>query len=806
MKNLNLNGKWKMSSSDDKLNCVEGQVPGSVYSFLLNSNKMEDPFYRENELPSLELMKKDYSFSRDFTIEKNLIECNEIILKCHGLDTLCTIRINDKEIGSAFNMFRSWEFDVKKVLQEGKNKIEIFFPSSVNYIRDMDDKNHVGGSIHSMRGFPHLRKAHCMFGWDWGPRLPDAGIWKDIELIGIDSSYIKDVNISQNHRNNDVSIKIKVDQSKSANVIIELEDPTGNKNIIENNKSYIIKNPRIWWPNGLGQQPLYKVRVTLIENGIVVDSNTKKIGLRTLTLTQKKDEWGESFSHCVNGVDFFAMGADYIPEDIILSRITDEKTRNLLLQCKQSNFNVIRIWGGGYYPSDDFFDACDEYGLVVWQDFMFACANYPLDDEFEDNIKKEIEQNVKRIMHHPSLGLWCGNNEMEQFEITGKYDSNEKTRADYIKMYEYIIPKTLKQYDTVTPYWPSSPSSGGSFDDPTDPNRGDAHYWDVWHGQKPFTEYRKFKFRYVSEFGFQSFPEMKTIETYTLPKDRNIFTRVMERHQRNPGANGLILTYLSKTFLYPKDLPTLVYASQLLQAESIKYGVEHWRRNRGICMGSVYWQLNDIWPVASWASIDYFGRWKALQYVAKRFYSPLLISCEENGERDQITDIVLENEKPIETTARFNISNEMRTSNKGLLKWSLRSSDSSIIEAGEKNIEVGPLESKWIQYLDFNRTEIQENHLWFEFIQDGHVVTRDSVLFTNPKHYNFRDPKLTCKIVDNKIVVKSDCFAKYVEIYSDDSDFILEDNFFDMEKGERFVEIQNGSLKNLKVRSIFDIR
>ena len=802
----NLNGIWKMKSCQDNDYCVEGIVPGSVYSFLMGSGLMEDPYYRENELISQELMKNDYSFSRTFTINGDMLDCGSVLLKCHGLDTICFIKINGIEVGSAYNMHRLWEFKIKDFLKEGENKIEIFFPSCINYIRKMDDENHVGGSIHSMRGFPHLRKAHCMFGWDWGPRLPDAGIWKDIELVGVDSSYIEDVKITQRHEKGNVFLKVDVKKIGKAEVKVILEHPDGKTEEICEGKFNQIKNPLLWWPNGLGEQPLYTVTVCLTENGCEVDSQKKKIGLRTLTLTQKEDQWGKSFSHCVNGVDFFAMGADYIPEDNILNRTTSTRTRKLLEQCKESNFNVIRVWGGGCYPSDEFFDACDEFGLVVWQDFMFACANYPLDEEFEKNITEEIIDNVKRIRHHACIGLWCGNNEMEQFEIEGKYDSDNKTRATYIKMYEYIIPRILRKYDEITPYWPSSPSSGGSFDFPTNPNKGDVHYWEVWHGGKPFTEYRKFNFRYVSEFGFQSFPSLKTIKSFTLPEDRNIFSRVMEMHQRNPGANGLILTYLSKTFLYPNNLSTLIYASQLLQAEAMKYGVEHWRRNRGRCMGSIYWQLNDIWPVASWSSIDYFGRWKALQYVARRFYCPVLVSCEESGERDQRPDVVLEPSGPIKTTARLNISNEKRTTVTGIIKWSLRSADSKILKEGEKEVKIEPLKSKWIQDLDFNFTSVRENHLWFEFIQNGKVISRDSVLFTNPKHYKFKDPKLTCKICGNKIIIKAGCYAKYVEVYSESSDFRLNDNFFDMESGERILELQEGKAMDLRVRSVFDIR
>ena len=351
--------------------------------------------------------------------------------------------------------------------------------------------------------------------------------------------------------------------------------------------------------------------------------------------------------------------------------MTPERTRKLLEQCRACNFNAIRVWGGGYYPDDFFFDICDELGLVVWQDFMFACANYRLTEEFEENIKAEFRDVIRRIRHHASLGLWCGNNEMEMFQAQGEYEGTPRTRSDYIRMFEHILPEILRKEDPDTFYWPASPSSGGGFDEPNAPERGDVHYWDVWHGGLPFSDYRKRFFRYASEFGFQSFPCLKTVESFTLPEDRNIFSRVMEMHQRNEGANGKILQYLSQTFLYPASFDTLLYASQLLQAEAIRYGVEHWRRNRGRCMEAIYWQLNDIWPVASWSSIDYYGRWKALHYYAKRFFAPVMISCEETGETTDRIAVVTE-PSPIETSGRIAVANETRKDVNGIVRWQLR--------------------------------------------------------------------------------------------------------------------------------------
>ena len=494
-------------------------------------------------------------------------------------------------------------------------------------------------------GFPHLRKAHCMFGWDWGPRLPDAGIFRPVSLLGVKNSRIESVYVTQHHEEGKVTLDFDVTLelfggSKSAQgsgfmeqaaqwdttrIEVEVTSPDGKKyhpnlsgkepagEAPKEDYRIEITDPQLWWPRGYGKQPLYQVKVTLLsKEGEALDTWERRIGLRVLTVNTEKDEWGNCFAYEVNGVKIFAMGADYIPEDNILSRVNRERTRKLLTDAAWANHNCIRVWGGGYYPDDFFFDICDELGLIVWQDFMFACASYELDDDFERNVSKEIVDNVRRIRHHACLGLWCGNNEMETQTLDGVWKTTAKQKYDYIKLYEYIIPKILQEEDPAAFYWPSSPSSGGNFDNPWDENRGDTHYWDVWHGNKPFTEYRKFRFRYLSEFGFQSFPCLKTVESFTLPEDRNIFSRVMEMHQRNCAANGKILNYLSATYLYPKDFDSLLYTSQLLQADAIRYGVEHFRRHRGRCMGAVVWQLNDIWPVASWASVDYYGRWKAL--------------------------------------------------------------------------------------------------------------------------------------------------------------------------------------------------
>jgi beta-mannosidase len=526
-----------------------------------------------------------------------------------------------------------------------------------------------------------------------------------------------------------------------------------------------------------------------------------------MTVERKKDPWGESFAHQVNGLSFFAFGADYIPEDNILPRITRERTRKLLEQCAATNFNVIRVWGGGFYPFDFFYDICDELGLVVWEDLMFSCAIYELTEEFDRNIRAEIADNVRRIRHHASLGLWCGNNEMEQFIIdSGPYDSTYKQRGDYIKMYEYIFPRLIKRHDPNTFYWPSSPSSGGSLDNPTAPDRGDVHYWEVWHGNKPFSDYRNYYFRYLSEFGFQSFPCLKTVESFTLPEDRNIFSYIMEKHQRNNAANGKIMNYLYQTFLYPGDFDTLLYASQLLQAEAIKYGVEHLRRNRGRCMGTVYWQLNDIWPVTSWASIDYHFRWKALHYYAKRFFQPLMISCHEEGLLTQDPNVNAQPWRHIEKSFRLSAANESPEDKSLTVKWEIRDNYAKILREEKREIRLPAFSALWLEQVEVPEIALNDQYLSYHLYDGGREISGGTVIFSLPKFFHYRDPKLSCRVEGDTITVRAEAYAKSVEVLNENQDIILSDNYFDMDAGEKTLKIISGNPGGIKLRSVYDIR
>ncbi len=810
MKTISLNGAWTLDVSEGAFSSIPVTVPGSVYHDLLSANLIPDPFYRDNEMEALKLMEHDFTYSRSFTVDKTFLKSDAVLLRCEGLDTLADVYINDQHAGYADNMHRSWEFDVRSLLRPGENTIRVQFASPTKYIKEAYAESRADGTTDAMVGFPHIRKAHCMFGWDWGPRLPDAGIWRPISLIGVSTARIRDVLVLQHHENGKVSLEVCTHLDRLTDdpigVYVTVTAPDGT--VLTGKSSHCtipISDPQLWWPVGLGEQPLYKVHVGLDGEGQRLDDWEGRVGLRTMTVERKKDEWGESFAHCVNGVSVFAMGADYIPEDNLLPRVTPERTRRLLEDAKAANMNCIRVWGGGYYPEDSFYDICDELGLLVWQDFMFACAVYDLTDAFEANITAEFVDNIRRLRHHPSLALWCGNNEMEQFVSEGEWVSSKRQVADYIKMYEYIIPKVLKVEDPQAFYWPASPSSGGSFDDPRDPSRGDVHYWDVWHGLKPFTDYRNYLFRYVSEFGFQSFPCMATIESFTEPEDRNVFSYIMEKHQRNASANGRIVSYLSQMYLYPGDLDRLVYASQLLQAQAMQYGVEHWRRHRGCCMGAVIWQLNDCWPVASWSSIDYFGRWKALHYYAKRFFAPVLISCKEEGVLSQDTNV---NAEPydLKKSAQLNVSNETMQTFSGKAHWALRRADASVIKEGSFDVEVPALSAVWLPEQDFSDQETYGCYYSYELTdRNGATVGEGTVLFCAPKHFRFLDPALTARIEGDEVVVTAKAYARSVEIQCG-PDVVLEDNYFDMNAGTRRVRIVRGTADGVRVRSVYDIR
>jgi len=815
MVRFDLDGSWRLKTLNQKNDSpVNAEVPGSVLDTWVKAGIVPDPYYGENEKQITPLFNNDFEYSRTFSVSADLLAEDVVELVCLGIDTLGEIFINDKSVAKVNNMHRSWRFNVKALLKPGENSLRIVLFSPNAFIADAFKNGHVEYvATGSMAGSNYLRKTHCQFGWDWGPHLPDAGIWRSIYLEGWSVARLSDVYITQEH-SADVTVVLQARiqaetadlkrfwaENRSLSLLLRIKSPikTENNYIIEMIESisdvtavseidFIIGNPVLWWPNGLGAQPLYSVEVELRETGssVILDVWQRRIGLRSMTISTGEDQWGNEFALTVNGVKVFSMGANYIPEDSVFPRINKERTRRLLEDCVKANFNSIRIWGGGYYPDDYFFDACDELGLVIWQDFMFACNVYQLTDEFATNVAEEIRQNIIRIRHHACLGLWCGNNELE---IGWAFWDNVKKhslvlKADYIKLFESLIPEIWKKTDSKTFYWPSSPSSGGSFDAPYDPDRGDAHFWDVWHGLKPFSEYRKCYTRYCSEFGFESLPDLETIQSFAKDEDFNLFSPVMEAHQRNPGGNGKILYYLSETYRYPKDFASIVYISQILQMESIQCGVDHWRRNRGRCMGAVYWQLNDCWPVLSWASIDYFGRWKALHYGARRFFAPL-----------RATLFVDENE-----TVRVFVHNDTLKPVKGKIKLYLRDRSFNTLSEESIDAELPPMAASEILVRDYrslvNTVELERScyaTAELSIIADEAPISKETVLFVPPKHFSFAKPEYNVDVVEKgdcfAITIKANTFCRFVRIKIPGEDPVFSDNYFDI-TGKEGVEIK----------------
>lgn len=785
MQTYTLNGTWQLSAGHRSLESVDMQIPGTVLSGLLAAGKIKDPFYRTNEDATRALFWKDYVFTRTFDVDEELLAQQHIVLVCEGLDTLAEISINGTFLAKTDNMHRTWKFQAKKLLHPGKNEIQIVFRSVLRFIEDYPYEAHKKINYipcGSMKGNQLLRKAHSMFGWDWGPQTIDAGIFRDIYLQGYSHARIEDIRIHQQHAKN-VSVQTSITLSESVpgqKLCVELSEDGADKplqtKLCKTNADgvaavdFVIENPKLWWPNDYGDQPLYIVRTTLLdEDGTSLESITRRIGLRTLTISQEKDEWGNEFAFCVNGVKIFTRGGNYIPDDCLYTRITEKKLDYILESCRRAHFNCVRVWGGGYYPSDAFYDLCDEKGLIVWQDLMYACNVYDVTDAFAENCRQETYDNVRRLRHHASLGLWCGNNEIESaWDHWGDFQKETPyLRADYIRLFEEVLPKAVQEADGETFYWHSSPSSGGCFDNPDDANRGDTHYWDVWHGQKPFTDYRKYFFRFCSEFGFQSFPCAKTVNSFTLEDDRNIFSRVMESHQKNNAANGKMLYYLSENLRYPKDLTHLLYASQVLQGMAIKYGVDHWRRNRGRCMGTLYWQINDDWPAPSWSSIDYFGRWKALHYMAQKFYAPHAVSMTLEDHRCHIY-----------------FSNESFETTEYSLTLSIRDLSGNVLETYETKGNSPAFSAIETAVVDICSWEDQKDDVFLEAVihTKDQKVLKDVETLVPYKYLNLKNPVISTEAEETNdafiLHISSDCFAPFVALDFDDADVIFSDNFF----------------------------
>lgn len=787
------NGKWQLRAADEN-EWYPVSLPGEVHLALMDAGLIPDPFAADNELQVQWVAEKDWVFRGSIEVSAELLQEDQVVVRFEGLDTLTEVRINDTLLGRTNNAFRTYAWQVDKDgLHPGLNQIEISFKSPVKYITNLQDAEPLPSPDQSIPGGSYLRKAPCQWGWDWGPMLPPIGVWKTARLEGYSNAKLESVHLQQEHQFNGlVTVKAEaiVDQwtEQTLQLCLTLSDPQGNTfgttcKILDRSSlvSLDIPYPMLWWPNGYGEQSLYQARVCLRTlDETVLDVWDFQLGLRTLELQQEKDEFGESFTFVVNGVPIFAKGSNWIPTDSFPTRITRQHLDQLLGDAARAHHNMIRVWGGGFYESEDFYDLCDQYGILVWQDFIFSCSVYPLDDPvFVENIQQEVLDNVSRIRHRASLALWCGNNEMDWgWEAWGWSEGDTlKYQQPYRQFFYETLPGWLADLDPDTPYWYSSPSSGTPFENCNSNDRGDAHYWEVWHGAKPFSAYREQFPRFMSEFGFQSLPPLKTIRTYADEDHWNLTDYMIEHHQRSYFASALFMGQMALHFMMPADFPSLVYLTMVLQAEGIRFGVEHWRRNRHRVSGTLYWQLNDCWPVASWSSIDYFGRWKALHYASRRFYAPLLLSIEDDEAA---------------ATMKVHLTSDLQARWMGEVDWSLMRIDGEVIDSGKVDVEVDKLSSKIIFEKNFSHLSLQEKRetvFVARLSEDGKVLVTQLATFVRNKHLQLVNPQLKAYLKDSRegmvtIELRSEYLARFVELSLDDADIVFSDNYFDVLPGE----------------------
>jgi beta-mannosidase len=810
---VDLGGAWRVGMEGSP-ETIPATVPGCIHTDLMAAGKIPDPFFGENESLVQWVGETNWIYRRSFDVAPEVLSREHVLLRCEGLDTLATVTLDGDVIGRTDNMFRTYEFDVKKLLKPGANTIEIKFDSAVQFVRAKEAQRPL--PTWASPGAAYLRKEPCSFGWDWGPTLPSCGIWKKIGLVAFDAARLDDVAILQDHsQKGKVTLGITVDAgpATSANLKAKISVRLGTREVASRvaaltdgggKADLVITHPQLWWPNGMGAHPLYTVAVDLMdENGGVLDSTTKRVGLRTLRAIQQTDSSPMHF--VVNGRPFFAKGADWIPCDAFATRVTPEQLRRYMEGAVAANMNTLRLWGGGYYEEDQLYDLCDELGLCLWVDFKFACSTYPaFDPAFLDNVKVEAEQNVKRLRHHASIAVWCGNNEIMFFRGTNGWTDKFMSADDYYKLFRDTIGDVVRRLAPESDYVTGSPDCG------------DVHYWEVWHGGKPFEAYENIH-GFVSEFGFQSFPEPKTVRAFTRPEDRkSVESHTMKYHERSNRmyldakedgtiGTGKIMILVRRYFQEAKDFDSTLWLSQITQAYGIEYGAEGWRREMPKSMGCVFWQYNDDWPGSSWSSVDYFGRWKALQYAAKRFYSPVLVSGVADAKSGKVDLYV--------TSDRVDDCH-------GKLRWRLTTVAGEKIKSGSDNVAIPNNKSEVVKSLEL-QDELSKHGtnnvlLWLNLDIDGKAASENLVMFAYPKELPLMDPALTSSVSEKNgdftVKIKAKHPALWVWLELADTDARFSDNFVHLNGGST-TEItahlekpmtREAFQKALRVRSLFD--
>ena len=769
----------------------KAKVPGNNFYDLLNHNIITDPFYGTNEDSIQWVSKKDWEYLSNFSVPKNIFSKQNIMLSFHGLDTYAEVFLNDSLILIANNMFRTWEINVKGILKK-ENTLLIKF----NAISKSENKQKISLGYNLPGGDRvFTRKAGFHYGWDWGAKISPTGIWRSVELKSWNSCRIKDVYIEQTNLTDslaDLKLNIEIESSIEKKIHIKTyNNLSKNFKLIKGNNNISIdisiQNPELWWPNGYGEQKLYNIPIVIYDGDYIIESQIKKIGLRDIKLITK-DNYGEHnvFYFSINGKPIFMKGANYIPQDNLQNRVLKKHYHNILNDVIKTNMNMLRVWGGGIYEEDIFYNLCDSLGILVWQDFMFACAMYPSDSLFIENIKTEAIQNIKRLRNHPSIALWCGNNEISegwhrwgwQNDYTKK--QKEEIWKGYQKIFQNILPELVNHY-SQSDYWESSPKFGRG--DSRHQFEGDAHYWGVWHDSEPFENLEKKVPRFMSEFGFQSFPEISTIERFSDSINWNLNSEIMKSHQKHPRGNALIKEYMSREYNIPNNFRKFIYASQILQANGMRIGLEAHIRNQPYCMGSLYWQLNDCWPVASWSSRDYYGKWKALHYTVQDVFNPISISLEK-------TEKNIFNIWVVSDTTNYNDTLIINTYS---LKGDLLSNRKKLVEIKAK--------SQILDSIPF----CKKNEFIICKLKERKIISK--VGFTQAiKNYTFLKPNIQYQYIKNQLILKTDIPAFQVYLHGVQEKF--SDNFFTLLPGdEKIITIESEKFNpnNLLIWSLYNL-
>ena len=821
-----LNGTWNLVSSGGMRTTAE--VPGSVAEALTEANLIPDPYYgvNENDERVRAVLYQDWTFSKTFVLPASFSEGNGTVeLVFDSVDTTADIFLNGEKIGHTENMFRQYRFPIDRALLKAENTVSVKIFSPVNTAAAAAEK--YGSSLMTafaagmVDGIPYIRKSWFSYGWDWGIALPDSGLNLPVAVELIEGARLAAVPLTTEIRFDEsdgspkalsaaVSCIPEIDGSADGltfrltisghGVSRTAQAAAGEEVRLE------IASPKLWYTHDLGGQNRYRAQAELLKDGRVIDSETFSIGLRELKLINRKDLYGESFYFTLNRIPLFARGGNWIPCDTMIPRgVKSGLIEKRLQDCLDMNFNMIRVWGGGIYEDDRFYEFCDANGILVWQDFPFACYATPHLEEFYENVSAEVEDQLRRLVNRPSLAILCGNNEIEKgWKEWGFALFFPKHKPGYTYLFEDLLPSLTARYAPQIPYWPSSPSAGGNFRKTVNPRYGDSHNWLVWHGGLDYTAYRRYPARFMSEFGFQSFPDMKTVRQFTPPGEESFDSPTMKVHQKNPAGNGLILSYMRREFNDPGEFPKQVVLSQLTQALAMECGIDYWRAHRTNeqCMGALYWQINDTWPNASWSAVDYFGRKKALYYYSKRFYAPVTAVVLEKSAGYRV---FLVNDTAQEQTVAFN----------GVIQ----SAAGEEIQTETAELTLPPASSTEI--LRGRVPLLKKNDaifFWTLTDADGNEINYGMKMFAKAKKVNLENPGLKISAPQKtaggwKVTVSTEKPALFVH-FDADFDFEVSDNFFSLPKnGSRTVTLQTeaplsdaATAARLTVKSLTDLK